>query len=209
MPSAVNLFSQATPRLRRDCALCLVKWGSLLLLFTSRCGGHVAVERASAFVCRRGAIVALGAASGELIANSFYDRLYNVLLMRRWGHLVEVPYPEGSQRLQHGLMHATYTRHYKRPSDCRILSLEDAASVAEPLTHDVTFTASTSAGGTLLLGTHRMFPLVVCNLYGTVVALRCTCDSGQTTLLLDACGVPLSASEKEATQPNFPPTNTP
>jgi hypothetical protein len=103
--------------------------------------------------CRRGTVVAMGAASGQLIANSFYDRLYHSLITPRWGHLIEVPYPEGSKRLHHGVMHASYTRHYAKPPDCTIPTLEErAAADRKLLTCDVTFTATTGTNGTLLLG---------------------------------------------------------
>lgn len=97
--------------------------------------------------------MAMGAASGKLVADSFYDRLYHSLITPLWGHLVEVPYPEGSQRLNHGVMHSSYARHYKRHPDCSILTLEaQAAASREPVTCDISFTATTSTNGTLLLG---------------------------------------------------------
>ena len=103
---------------------------------------------------RKGIVVAMGAASGDLVARSFYDRLYSVLFTRRWGHLVEMPYPAGAEQLRHGLMDAAYTKHYASAADCTIPSAAEGAAAAAvpPPPPDITFTATTSATGSLLVG---------------------------------------------------------
>jgi FAD dependent oxidoreductase len=96
-------------------------------------------------VCRRGAVVALGSASGALIASSFSDSMYASLLSRRWGVLLSAAYPGGAAPLRHGTMDASYARHYARA----------AAGTCAQAGPDITFTACTSADGRLLLGAHH------------------------------------------------------
>ena len=90
-------------------------------------------------------MIAMGCASGQVIADSFYDQLYTQLLRKRWGLLLELPYPEGVPRLRHGTMDVSYMAHY---------AAEHAPAPAPPPQglDDVTFTACTSTDGMLLLG---------------------------------------------------------
>jgi hypothetical protein len=92
----------------------------------------------------------MGVASSDLIARSFYDDFYKDLLFPCAGHLLEIDYPVGLQPLTHGLMEALYTRHY-----CQRGRAKAAGETGKvPDGADVTFTATTSQRGTLLLGTH-------------------------------------------------------
>jgi hypothetical protein len=86
-------------------------------------------------------VVAIGCQSSQLIFSSFRDTLYQEMITPRCGFLVELPYPSGAAALRHGIMEASYALHY-RDSD-----LPNAATDM-----DITFTASSSCTGTLLLG---------------------------------------------------------
>lgn len=99
--------------------------------------------------------MALGAASGSLIADSFKDEVYRDMLKKRWGLLIRVPYPslpDGMQPLRLGLMEAAYSKHYSR-ADTGVLKVSSAEQ-PKGVT-DLTFTACTGASGQLLLGALR------------------------------------------------------
>lgn len=119
------------------------------------CQGRVAAIETSigCFRAVKGAVVAMGAASGNFIADSFGDKMYSEILHKHWGLLIRIPYPhslpQGCEPLQHGIMEASYTRHYSQHS------VSDSASGNAALpagVADLTFTACTGAGGQLLLG---------------------------------------------------------
>lgn len=127
--------------------------------------------------CRRGVVVALGAASGTLMLNSFADAMYGDLFLPRLGHLLELDYPAGVTPLRHGLMEASYAAHCSAPArgaagsgaangvaspDALDVVAQGAAQAAQDAPQapgsglqaapSVTFTATTSAAGKLLIG---------------------------------------------------------
>jgi hypothetical protein len=95
----------------------------------------------------------MGCASAELIEASFYDNHYRGMLKRRWGLLLEVEYPEGVKPLRHGAMESSYTRHYSQDSGGEVNMFSGSAA-------EVTFTASTSVEGRLLLGMLPSLPIL-------------------------------------------------
>eukprot|EP00892_Ulva_mutabilis_P007186 jgi/Ulvmu1/483/UM001_0491.1 len=100
----------------------------------------------------KGAVIAMGCASAQVIADSFYDQMYSQLLRKRWGLLLELPYPDGVAPLRHGTMDVSYMGHYAAEAPAA------QHSTTSPLpegVQDVTFTASTSTDGMLLLGSSR------------------------------------------------------
>lgn len=96
-------------------------------------------------------MIAMGCASAQVIADSFYDQHYAQLLRKRWGLLLEVPYPDGMAPLRHGTMDMSYMSHYKAqlPTD---RAGGGGAVTAAGGVEDITFTACTSLDGNLLLG---------------------------------------------------------
>lgn len=104
-----------------------------------------------------GVIVAAGAWSGDFLSRELENAKWKDVLRARKGHLVEIPgseipRPKGydaSNRplLRHGLMEFGYSNHY------RSHPVENSNSEGV----DVTFTATTSASGSLLLGSSRQF----------------------------------------------------
>lgn len=103
--------------------------------------------------CRKGAVIAMGCASAQLMVDSFYDRYYLELLRTRWGMLLEVPYPDGTPPLRHGTMDVSLMGRAvaAAPEDEAALAPPPVRSVPEGL-DDVSFTACTSSSGSLLLG---------------------------------------------------------
>lgn len=102
-------------------------------------------------VVKEAVVVAAGVWSGELLGAFTGDQRWLGVLRPRRGHLLEVEAPVGMAPLRHGVMEVSYTKHYA-----------GAASMAQPATGthavqplDITFTATTSAQGTLLLGSSR------------------------------------------------------
>eukprot|EP00892_Ulva_mutabilis_P007197 jgi/Ulvmu1/484/UM001_0492.1 len=101
----------------------------------------------------KGAVVAMGCASAQVMVDSFYDQMYSQLLRKRWGLLLELPYPDGVAPLRHGTMDVSYLGRTavsaaaaaRPPPAPTVQSLPDGVE-------DVSFTASTSTTGALLLG---------------------------------------------------------
>ena len=116
---------------------------------------NTACTSRSALNCRKGAVIAMGCASAQVMVDSFYDQLYTQLLRKRWGLLLEVPYPEGAPRLRHGTMDVSYMGH------TGAVAQQGAQAAPPPVlsltedTEEVSFTAATSSRGTLLLGAVR------------------------------------------------------
>jgi hypothetical protein len=126
---------------------------------------------------RRGLVVAAGVWSGHLLAGASGDERWRSLLAPRRGHLLELARPEGMPPVQRGIMELSYTRHYAAaaagpcPEEAALAVAQALAGPAEALTDlfggraggsggsdggagraDITFTATTSATGTLLIG---------------------------------------------------------
>jgi hypothetical protein len=106
---------------------------------------------------RRGVVIAMGCASGQIVYTSVRDALYRDIIQPRCGFLVETPYLPGMQRLRHGIMEAAYTKHYAKDDSCEADGNHDL---------DITFTASSGPSGTLLVGARP--PCFVCFRHATV-----------------------------------------
>ena len=120
---------------------------------------------------RLGTVVAAGVWSGGLLSSVTGQPRWAELLQPRRGHLLEVPRPDGMPLITRGMMEMSYTKHYSkvdvppRSSDGSLPPHEDLSSVrrsgaiadvtSDPV--DITFTATTSASGSLLIGSSREF----------------------------------------------------
>ncbi|KAF6265606.1 oxidoreductase [Scenedesmus sp. NREL 46B-D3] len=107
----------------------------------------------------RGVVVAAGVWSGQLLADATGQPSWRQLLEPRRGHLLEVQRPAG-------MMELSYTQHYssseqQHAAAAGLASSSSAAAAAAAAAAatavDITFTATTSATGTLLIGSSREF----------------------------------------------------
>lgn len=126
----------------------------------------------------RGIVVALGAWSGTFLAQQLADVRWAGAFRPRRGLLLEMPRPEGMPAVAHGLMEVGYTQHYSRQGSAgggdadELPGPAPLAPVGAPAQRqrgksdadeegqeeagvDITFTATTSASGTLLVGSSR------------------------------------------------------
>ena len=86
-----------------------------------------------------GIIVALGAWTGPFLARCLSDNVFLDIIKPRRGHLLEI-YDSGVS-LRYGLMEMGYTKHYSSENDATSL--------------DITFTATQSIHGSILIGSSR------------------------------------------------------
>lgn len=119
-------------------------------------GGHVVVTPGQRHLARKALVLAAGVWTGGMLAGATGDPGWEALLQPRRGHLLEMPAPEGMPRVAHGMMEMSYTKHYATSSASSSSGAAAAAPHASPDV-DITFTATTSASGTLLLGSSREF----------------------------------------------------
>jgi glycine/D-amino acid oxidase-like deaminating enzyme len=120
-------------------------------------------------MARRGVVITAGAWSGEFIARELAAPAWKDALKPRRGHLLELSPPSGMAPLQRGLMEVGYTAHYSpggkaaaaaaaaSPSHTSAVSSSSASSSSSAAAADITFTATTSGNGTLLVGSSREF----------------------------------------------------
>jgi len=94
---------------------------------------------------RLGVVVAAGAWSGGWLARALGDAAWEEAVTPRRGHLLELDPPEGVAQLTRGVMEVEYSQHYQEGGSNSIMRSET----------DVTFTATRSAAGKLLLGSSR------------------------------------------------------
>lgn len=114
-------------------------------------------------LCRRvtaawGVVVAMGAWSGDFLAEQTGETRWADAFHPRRGLLLEMPRPADMPPVAHGLMEMGYTQHYSRGgsvSGDSNASAKAAVAAAEGEGVDITFTATTSASGTLLVGSSR------------------------------------------------------
>ncbi|KAJ9533808.1 hypothetical protein QJQ45_026900 [Haematococcus lacustris] len=132
---------------------------------------------------RNATIVAAGAWSGELLSQATGQPCYQRALQPRKGHLLQLPRPQDMPPLSHGAMEMAYTKHYpaaaltsaptqaqqqpqqqqqqQQHSDSQPTAVVSAGSscCVQQSAHeiDITFTATTSADGSLLVGSSREF----------------------------------------------------
>lgn len=144
-------------------------------------------------------MLAAGAWSGDIVARSFYDRLYRTLLAPRAGHLLELPYPDGMQRLSTGVMASGYTRHYTRSgSDSHAADSHAADSHAadsDAADHDavVRSNASASAGAEVSVAIEDA-PLAEASGEGQGKSESATCTGGAAESAHDRAGVTFTAT---------------
>jgi glycine/D-amino acid oxidase-like deaminating enzyme len=91
--------------------------------------------------------VAAGVWSGEILSNSLSNERWKALLQPRRGHLIEIEQPQRMPSLKYGVMEVKYSRHYSQA----------AVPAAGSESVDITFTATQSASGSLLVGSSREF----------------------------------------------------
>jgi glycine/D-amino acid oxidase-like deaminating enzyme len=113
---------------------------------------------------RRGVVVAAGVWSGRLLADATGVPAWQQLLQPRRGHLVELMPPPGMPPLHSGMMELGYTQHYSahrqqqpQPASGGGGSSSGDGNTAADAALDVTFTATVSAAGSLLVGSSREF----------------------------------------------------
>lgn len=105
---------------------------------------------------RQAVIVCAGVWSGKLLTQVLGTPVWSQLLQPRRGHLLELQPPKGMPVLQHGVMELSYTQHYVTNQE--VANLPATKPVTRDPDHpssqaaDITFTATTSASGTLLIG---------------------------------------------------------
>jgi glycine/D-amino acid oxidase-like deaminating enzyme len=92
-------------------------------------------------------VVAAGVWSGQLLADATGQPAWQQLLQPRRGHLLEMQPPTGMPPVHTGMMELSYTAHYSSSS-----SPGHAQAAGGGGGVDITFTATTSAAGTLLIG---------------------------------------------------------
>ncbi|PRW59188.1 FAD-dependent oxidoreductase domain-containing 1 [Chlorella sorokiniana] len=96
-----------------------------------------------------GVVVTLGAWSGIFLAQQLSDARWEGAFKPRRGLLLEMPRPDGMPAVRHGLMEMGYTAHYAHSSSSGQPTADGGL--------DITFTTTTSAASTLLVGSSREF----------------------------------------------------
>ncbi|GIL84910.1 hypothetical protein Vretifemale_13484 [Volvox reticuliferus] len=130
-----------------------------LELASGPAGGHVIRTAGRRIHARHAVVLSAGVWTGDLLSAATGTPGWSRLLQPRRGHLLEMPRPVGMSPVTHGMMEVSYTKHYAAASTTPPLpsaaasSTAAAASPASPA--DITFTATTSANGDLLIGSSR------------------------------------------------------
>lgn len=110
----------------------------------------VVTSEGNRIVGSKGVVVAAGAWGGVLLGKQYpgvRNEWYRALVPRRGLLLEVINVPRGMPRIQRGLMEQGYTKHYNTTGNtCDTTN-----------TREITFTATTSASNTLLLGSSREF----------------------------------------------------
>ncbi|GFR51438.1 hypothetical protein Agub_g13730 [Astrephomene gubernaculifera] len=128
--------------------------------------GHVVLTPRRRIHARRALVLAAGVWSGGLLAAATGQPGWAHLLQPRRGHLLELPRPEHMPPVVHGMMEMSYTKHYATSSTAAPHAASSAsasspssavASAPSEAEVDITFTATTSASGSLLIGSSREF----------------------------------------------------
>ncbi|GIL53567.1 hypothetical protein Vafri_9144 [Volvox africanus] len=119
-------------------------------------GSHVIRTAGRRIHARHALVLSAGVWTGDLLSAATGTPAWSHLLQPRRGHLLEMPRPEGMPPVTHGIMEVSYTKHYtaaSTPPPPPSAAATAASSSAEPA--DITFTATTSANGNLLIGSSR------------------------------------------------------
>lgn len=105
-------------------------------------------------IARAGVVMASGAWGGEFLARYMNKPQWASALLPRRGLLLEMPRPPSMPEIHRGLMEVGYTQHYNPENRSKLAEkLVDKTTAAA----DITFTATTSASGSLLIGSSREF----------------------------------------------------
>jgi glycine/D-amino acid oxidase-like deaminating enzyme len=105
-------------------------------------------------MARYGVVIAAGAWGGPFLARYMNKPQWATALMPRRGLLLEMPRPNNMPKIHRGLMEVGYTQHYNASTRSKIA---EKATETTSTTPDITFTATTSASGSLLVGSSREF----------------------------------------------------
>ncbi|PRW45110.1 glycine oxidase isoform X1 isoform A [Chlorella sorokiniana] len=130
----------------------------------------------------RGVVVTLGAWSGAFLADQMADVRWAAAFRPRRGLLLEMPRPGSMPPVQHGMMELGYTQHYSQAGSAgaftayqtaqpgaaagggaaaaaggATVAAAEAGSGKQGEGVDITFTATTSKSGSLLVGSSREF----------------------------------------------------
>ncbi|EFJ47144.1 oxidoreductase [Volvox carteri f. nagariensis] len=127
-------------------------------------GGHVVKTSGRRIHARHALVLSAGVWTGGLLSAATGDPVWAQLLQPRRGHLLEMPRPAAMPPVTHGMMEMSYTKHYATASAPKAAapaasspsssaSSSSSASPREPA--DITFTATTGASGSLLIGSSR------------------------------------------------------
>ncbi|KXZ41516.1 hypothetical protein GPECTOR_420g277 [Gonium pectorale] len=124
-------------------------------------GGHVVRTSEGRVTARRALVLSAGVWTGGLLATATRDPRWGSLLQPRRGHLLEMPAPSGMPPVSHGMMEMSYTKaggapHYATATTPHS-SRAGPSAEREAEAVDITFTATTSASGSLLIGSSREF----------------------------------------------------
>ncbi|KAG2442112.1 hypothetical protein HYH02_009601 [Chlamydomonas schloesseri] len=117
--------------------------------------GHVVRTKGGRVRARHALVLAAGVWTGGLLAAATAEPQWQALLQPRRGHLLELPQPAGMPRVAHGIMEMSYTKHYAQAAAGGAKAAASGPNHDEEV--DITFTATTSASGTLLVGSSREF----------------------------------------------------
>jgi len=115
-------------------------------------------------IARRGVVLASGAWAGDFLAQELDDPHWKQAILPRRGLLLEMPRPDSMPVLTRGLMEMGYTKHYSDSGKAAAAEMATVMTCASSSSHtpsvstpDITFAATTSASGTLLVGSSREF----------------------------------------------------
>jgi glycine/D-amino acid oxidase-like deaminating enzyme len=103
----------------------------------------------------KGIVVAAGAWTGAWLASALDNPLWEGTIVPRRGLLLELDMPAGMPPIKHGMMEVSYTKHYTKPG--RDSGKIGAVCSDDEDELDITFTATRSASGKLLVGSSREF----------------------------------------------------
>eukprot|EP00798_Chlamydomonas_sp_ICE-L_P012539 gene12539-15754_t len=107
---------------------------------------------------RLGVVVAAGAWSGQLLSSASGQSEWEDMFRPHKGHLLEMMPPPSMPRVQRGMMEMSYVKHYTTATpDPSTTTAHPTTSTNTPTDADITFTATTSATGSLLIGSSREF----------------------------------------------------
>uniref|UniRef100_A0A7S1STQ5 FAD-dependent oxidoreductase domain-containing protein 1 n=1 Tax=Tetraselmis chuii TaxID=63592 RepID=A0A7S1STQ5_9CHLO len=117
-------------------------------------GGVVGVTTSAGrrITATRAVVIAGGAWSSDFLAQQLKDNRWKGVIAPRMGQLLALTPPTDMPALTRGVMEMSYSKHYQE-----VGRKSAEGSPADESAPDITFTATTSASGELLLGSSRQF----------------------------------------------------